>query len=231
VVNSFFGFLKKKTGVVCLSKGVELKTNKFMSEVLAEVLPSGQPWALCGGPMLSEEIMKGQAGVAVLASKNSLAFKKLIKLFSGSSICLEATNDTISVAVCGVLKNIYAMALGMVDELGWGSNAKAWLVEKSLAEMESVVKKFGGQGKTVYGAAGLGDLLATGFSSFSKNREAGRTIAKTGKCCQGGEGLISFPAILKKLGPQIKKYPVLLALKKILVQKQHAQKALQDFIG
>ncbi|MFA6131668.1 MAG: hypothetical protein WC702_01175 [Patescibacteria group bacterium] len=229
-VNAILPFLKKKTGLVCLSKGVELKTNKFMSEVLSEILPVGQPFALCGGPMLAEEIMQGKPGVSVLATKNSAAFKKLVSLCSGSAIRFETTNDLIGVAAAGVLKNIYAVALGLVDELGWGANAEAWLVSQSLSEMEKITVKLGGKTETVCYTAGLSDFIATGFSSYSKNRATGVAIAKTGKFSVVGEGVISFPAVWKRLGPSTKNYPLLVILQNILISKKNAKKLFEKYL-
>jgi len=223
-------FLKKKTGVVCLSKGVELKSNKFMSELLVEILPSGQPFALMGGPMLAEELMQGKPGVSVLATKNIAAFKKLVNVFSGSAVRLETTNDLIGTAVSGVLKNIYAMALGFSEGLGWGANAEAWLVSECLTEMERITDKFGGKMETVCYTAGLSDLIATGFSPYSKNRMTGVTMAKTGKCCVGGEGAVSFPAVWQRLGLSAKKYPLLVILHQILNNQKNVKKTFDNYL-
>lgn len=229
-VDSILPFLKKKTGVICLSKGIELKSKKFMSELLTEILPSGQPFALLGGPMLAEELMQGKPGVSVLATKNIVAFKKLVSLFFNSLVRLETTNDLIGVAVSGVLKNIYAMALGFADGLGWGSNAQAWLISECLTEMEKIVKKSGGKLETVYYTAGLSDLVATGFSPYSKNRATGVMMAKTGKCCVGGEGAISFPAVWQRLGSSTKKYPLLVILHQILNNQKNVKKIFENYL-
>jgi glycerol-3-phosphate dehydrogenase (NAD(P)+) len=223
-------FLKKKTIVVAVSKGIEQKTNKFIPEVVDELVPVCQPFVFCGGPMLSEEIIKGEHGIAVMASRSLAVFKRLEKMFEGSAICLEYNKDVLGVAVSGVLKNIYVIALGIANGLGWGANAQAWLVTQCLSEMKDLAVGFGVEAKTVYSTAGLGDLIATGFSPYSKNRESGRLLAETGKCCFVGEGAVSFPSILKKLGSQIKKYPVLSALEKVLIKKQHAKKVFQGLI-
>jgi glycerol-3-phosphate dehydrogenase (NAD(P)+) len=222
-------FLKKKTGVICLSKGVELKTKKFMPEALAEILPPGQPFAMCGGPMLAEEIMQGQPGVSVLATKHAAAFKKLVALFSGSAVRLELSRDLIGVAVAGVLKNIYAMALGIADGLGWGANAEAWLVSQALIEMKKITIRLGGKVETVCYTAGLSDFIATAFSPYSKNRESGRVIAKTGKFTGGGEGFVSFPAVWKCLGSSAKKYPLLSLLKNVLLDHKDAKKLFESY--
>lgn len=222
-------FLKKKTGVVCLSKGVELKTNKFMPEVLVEILPADQPFALCGGPMLAEELMQGKPGISVLATKDIVAFKKLINLFSGSAVRLEQTDDLIGTAAAGVLKNIFATIIGIASGLGWGVNAEAWLVSECLSEMEKITVKFGGKIETVCRTAGLSDLVATGFSPYSKNRETGIMLAKTGQCCAGGEGMVSFPAVWERLGAAAKNYPLLVILRKILINHQDVKKLFENY--
>ena len=135
VVLNIKKMLNKKTGLVCLSKGVELKTKKIMPEVLKEILPVGQPFAMLGGPMLAGELKTKKPGVAVLASKNLKVFINLQKIFSDSIVRLEITTDIVGTAWSGVLKNVYAMALGMADGLGWGANAQAWLLSECLTEM------------------------------------------------------------------------------------------------
>jgi len=228
-VLSFKKLLTKKTGIICLSKGVEVKTQKIMPEVLKEVLPTSQPFAMLGGPMLAEELMQNKPGVSVLASKNLKAFANLEKLFVGTAVRLETTNDVIGTAWSGVLKNVYAMALGMVDGLGWGANAQAWLLSECLTEMEKITVIMGGKNETVCYTAGLSDLVATGFSPYSKNRETGRVITQTQKCCVGGEGSVSFPAIWKKLGTKIKIFPVLSIVEKILIKHQDAKKLFEKY--
>lgn len=228
-VSAIVPFLKKKTRVICLSKGVEVRSRKFMPEVLREILPTNQPLALCGGPMLAEELLQGKPGIAVLATKTPATFKALFYLLKGSCLRLEQTNDLIGTAASSVLKNIYALALGMADGLGWGANAQAWLVSECLSEMEKIILKFGGKMETVCYTAGLSDLIATGFSPFSKNRETGAVLARTGKCCVGGEGATSFPAVWQRLGASAKNYPILFMLRKILVNHQNVQKLFKDY--
>lgn len=225
----FKNFLNKKTGVICLSKGVEVKSQKIMPEVLREILPIGQPMALLGGPMLAEELMQNKPGVSVLAGKNLKAFTDLEKLFAGTTVRLETTSDVIGAAWSGILKNIYAMALGMVDGLGWGANAQAWLLSECLTEMEKITVMMGGKTETVCYTAGLSDLLATGFSPYSKNRETGRVVAQTHKCCVGGEGAISFPTVWKKLGAKRKIFPILNIIKKVLIKRQDAKKLFENY--
>jgi len=229
VVQTISSLLRKKTGVICLSKGVELKTKKFIPEVLRELLPVGQPFALCGGPMLAEELMQKKPGVSVLASRKLPAFANLSKLLSGSVIRLELSSDIMGVAASGVLKNIYAMALGVASELGWGANAEAWLVSQCLTEMEKITVKLGGREETVCYTAGLGDLIATGFSPYSKNRQTGSELVKTGKCCVGGEGATSFPAVWSRLGVLTKNFPILIMLRKIIIQHQNAKKLFENY--
>lgn len=228
-VQAILPWLKKETKIICLSKGVELKTKKFMSEVLVEILPAKQAFALCGGPMLAEELRLDKPGVSVLATKDLKVFQKVSELFSGSLIRWELTSDVTGVAWSGVLKNVYAMALGIADGLGWGNNAQAWFLSQSLTEMEKITVMMGGKTATVCYTAGLGDLVATGFSPYSKNRETGRVIAQTQKCCVGGEGAISFPAVWSRLGKEAKKFPILFMLYKILIKNQNAQALFQKY--
>ncbi len=216
--------------VVSLTKGLEEKTLKTADEVLKEVLPKDSVMCILGGPMLSGELKKGNIGVAVAAIKNEIEFLKIKNLLSGMNVFLEYSNDVHGVALVGVLKNVYAFGLGVIDALELGNNFKGWWVQKSLQEMARMISDLGGNGKTALDVAGLGDLVATGFSNNSKNFRSGQEFVKTGKCLLKGEGFVSLPLVFELLKKDFKNYPLLVSLRSIVIDCAEPKGRLLDLI-
>lgn len=223
-------YLSEKTLVVCLSKGIEERTLKTVDLVLGEVLGLKQPLAILSGPMLAEELMSGKNGFAALASKNKKDFSVISDIFSGTNLKTEYSKDMKGVALCGVLKNIYALGLGICDGLNLGSNAKGKLAGEAVKEMAEIVKYLGGKKESVLSEAGLSDLIATAFSSFSRNREVGEELAKTGVCCLESEGFKSVNSMAKLLGKKAGKLPFFNTLKLIILENQKPKDVFKNIL-
>ena len=220
-------FLKSRAIVVFLSKGLD-QGGKTVPELAEEMLP-GQTFALLSGPMLAEEIKKGFGGAAVAASKSSKARRVMSELFAGSSLRVEASSDVRGVALASVLKNIYAVALGIADGLAWGGNKKGWLADQAIGEMEKIVPMLGGRAKSVLSPAGIADLIATGFSSYSSNRQGGDELVKSGICCKKSEGFVSLPPLAARLGQQVSQFPLFSLLQRVFEQHEDAKAAFAAF--
>ncbi|MFH1145909.1 MAG: NAD(P)H-dependent glycerol-3-phosphate dehydrogenase [bacterium] len=198
--------LKPRTILVAIAKGLEPDSGKTTAKVLEEE-SNKHSWALLHGPILAEEIAQGMPTQAVLASKKKTAAKKVSSLFK-PPLTSVITSDTAGVAWAGALKNIYALAFGMADGLGWGMNAKGMLLVQAVKEMTEIGLKMGGKKQTFLGLAGLGDLTATAFSQHSRNRKVGEELAKTGACCLPSEGVQALDLLSKHL-PDIAGFPLL----------------------
>lgn len=216
--------------VVSLTKGLEEKTLKTADQILEEILSKDSAICVLGGPMLSGELKKGNIGVAVAAIKNEAEFLKIKNLFSGTNIFWEYTDDIHGVALVGILKNVYAFGLGIIDALDLGSNFKGWWVQISLQEMARIIADLGGNEKTACGVAGLGDFVATGFSPDSKNFRSGQEFVKTGKCLLKGEGFISLPLVFDLMKQDLADYPVLASLRSIVIDCVEPKGRLLDLI-
>ncbi len=171
--------LDPRQTVLNTAKGLERGTFRRMSQVLADELgPRFQDAiASLGGPAIAIEMARGQP-TAVVVGGSAKGAALVQAVFQGESCTVETTTDIAGVELCGVLKNVYAIALGMCDGLDYGANTKASLATLALAEMATVCQALGGRSETAYGLAGLGDLLATGYSPHSRNRTLGETLAK-----------------------------------------------------
>jgi glycerol-3-phosphate dehydrogenase (NAD(P)+) len=165
--------------VICATKGLERPSGKRMSEVLTETWGHRQPRLVAlSGPNLSAEIAAGMPAVSVAASLEEAAACETQCLLSNNLFRLYTNSDIIGVELCGALKNIMAIGAGIVDGLGFGSNAKAALLTRGLAEMQRLGLKLGARTATFAGVAGIGDLLATCNSPRSRNYTVGRRLAE-----------------------------------------------------
>jgi glycerol-3-phosphate dehydrogenase (NAD(P)+) len=179
-IKAVSGYLKGSMLVVSAAKGLEISSNKRMSQVIAdEISPSFWP-NICvhSGPNLSAEILRGLPAVAVVAAWNEIIAHKAQKLLNTPSICLYTNNDVIGVELGGSLKNIIALGAGIADGLGFGDNAKAALITRGLTEITALGVTLGANPLTFSGLTGLGDLITTCSSPLSRNHYVGVELTK-----------------------------------------------------
>lgn len=227
-MESISGYLRKETILISLTKGIEASSLKTVPEMIEELAP-GNSYAVLGGPMLAEELVRGRGGRGVIGSKSRLVFENVKSLFSGTDLMMEWSTDVRGVALAGIVKNIYAVALGIVSCFGWGDNLRGWFLSQAFQEMLEIVSILGGKPVTALGPAGLGDLVATGFSPYSRNRRAGDELVRTGKCLVKSEGLLSLPSLLTLLGKKKDKFPLLKVLEKVCINGENAKKVFIAF--
>jgi len=217
-------FLGPKTVVISLAKGLEAKGCLTMPEVMAEEFGRGQPIGVLGGAMIAEEIFRGEPAIGVLGAFQSQVWNFIKPLFKDSCLHLSVSSDVRGVAFASVLKNIYSLAIGVADGLGWGVNAKGYLTAMSFHEMDHVTSALRVSSETILGPAGLGDFIATSSSLESRNRLTGELIAK-GKPLPPSEGIKAIPCIAKEIGSFADHMPIFLALQKS-IKKPHETKKL-----
>jgi glycerol-3-phosphate dehydrogenase (NAD(P)+) len=162
--------------ILSLVKGIEEGSHARMSQVIADELP-GRPVAVLSGPNLAREIAAGKPAGSVVASEDAPLADDLALLLGRDRFRVYTNPDVIGVELAGALKNIVALAAGMVDGLGYGDSAKAGIITRGLAEMTRLGVAAGAQPATFAGLAGVGDLIATCMSPLSRNRRAGELIA------------------------------------------------------
>lgn len=162
--------------VVSATKGLESRTHKRMSEVIHE--ETRRPVACITGPNHAEEVSVGQPTAAVLAYPEMALAKEWADLFATRTFKAYPRRDLVGAEVCGAYKNVVALAGGMADGLGWGDNCAACLITLGIDEMVELARLFGADERTVYGLAGIGDLVATVTSDHSRNRFYGRELGK-----------------------------------------------------
>ena len=162
--------------VLNVGKGLEEDTDKRLSEVLAEELRRQRGIAVMGGPAIASEFARGVPTAVIVAAADAALAAEIQGTLQNDFFKVETTRDVIGVELGSCLKNAYAIALGMCDGAGYGTNTKAFLASVALAEMARLSQALGGQPQTLYGLAGLGDLLTTGFNPHSRNRTLGERL-------------------------------------------------------
>ena len=226
VLSDVSPYLQSGAIVVSFAKGIETDSHKTIDQVIEESLPSDQPFALCLGPMLADELKAGMQGVAVIATRNTHTYDELAELFSGTMLLVEHSLDVRGIALAGILKNVYAMLLGVVDALGMGLNMKGYFTAKALTEMRQLLPLLGGRAETVDGIGCLADFVATSYSAYSRNRRFGEEIVRHGKSEVRGEGIASFESLLALIGKKREEYPLLSALRTIIIENADAKSAI-----
>lgn len=230
VLSSALPFLPKDAVVVSLAKGIEVETRKTMDQVMEESLPPGTRYALLGGPLLAEELALGMLGIGVIGTKEKATFDQIHTVFDVSILRLEWLDDPHLTALLGVLKNIYAIVLGIAGGLEWGLNAKGWLTALAIREMNNIVQALHGENKNVINTAGIGDFIATAYSPYSRNRKFGQQIVKTGTGDLKSEGCVALPSLIALLGKQASSFPMLIALHQIIFEHQDAKTTFEQLV-
>jgi glycerol-3-phosphate dehydrogenase (NAD(P)+) len=161
------------------SKGVEPGTFATMGDIVAREIPAlrGKVWTL-SGPSFAREVARGVHTGLMLGGPLGAKSRLLAGLFHGGKIAVTPWPDRVGVELGGSLKNVIAVGAGILDGLGAGANTKAALLVRGLEEMSRLIRASGGRADTVYGLAGLGDLIATGTSNESRNRAYGEKLGK-----------------------------------------------------
>jgi glycerol-3-phosphate dehydrogenase (NAD(P)+) len=159
--------------VLSLTKGLDPGTGLRLSEVV-----EGRPVAVLSGPNHAEEIAQGLPAAAVISSADEELATRLQHAIISTRFRVYCNNDLVGVELAAAAKNVMALAAGGVDGFGFGDNAKSALITRGLAEMARLGVASGARGETFSGLAGMGDLIVTCFSRYSRNRRAGELIAQ-----------------------------------------------------
>ncbi|HEY8913131.1 NAD(P)H-dependent glycerol-3-phosphate dehydrogenase [Lacisediminihabitans sp.] len=210
--------------VVSLMKGVEKGTRFRMSEVIQQELQIDESRiAVASGPNLALEIAKEQPTAAVVASTSLETATMVAELATNPYFRSFVNTDVIGTEFGGVLKNLIAVAIGIVDGVGYGENTKASIITRGLVEMTDFAVAYGGLAQTLSGLAGLGDLIATCESPLSRNNTAGRLLGQgysftdvVAQMNQTAEGLSSVAPILELAAAKGVDMPIVLQVAGVL---------------
>jgi glycerol-3-phosphate dehydrogenase (NAD(P)+) len=166
--------------LVSASKGIEVDTLETVDEVLADVLPTeiSRRASFLSGPSFALEVARGHPTAVTMASRNTAAAEAAQRLFQTGTFRVYTTSDVRGVELGGSLKNVMAIAAGVVDGLGFGHNTTAALITRGLAEMTRLGVALGADPVTFAGLAGMGDLILTCTGGLSRNRTVGVELGR-----------------------------------------------------
>jgi glycerol-3-phosphate dehydrogenase (NAD(P)+) len=164
--------------LVSATKGLESDSLDRMSQIMAEETGPGHPIAVLSGPSFALEVARGMPTAVVVASADPAATTRVQALLKGSTLRLYASDDVTGVEFGGALKNVIAIAAGVVEGLGIGHNAMAALITRGLVEMSRLACAEGSRRDTLAGLSGLGDLVLTCTGDLSRNRRVGIELGR-----------------------------------------------------
>jgi glycerol-3-phosphate dehydrogenase (NAD(P)+) len=222
--------------LVSATKGLETGTLQRMSEVAAAEAP-GRPVVVLSGPSFALEVAQAQPTTVVVASRDRAAAERVQRAVSGETFRAYTSDDVAGVELAGALKNVIAIAAGVLHGLGYGHNTLAALITRGLAEMSRLAVALGGRADTLAGLAGLGDLVLTCTGALSRNRQvgqalgAGRSLAEamsaTHMVAEGVSTARAACALAERAGVEM---PIAREMKAVLHEGKDPRTALTDLM-
>lgn len=171
-------FISASYRIAWATKGLEPVKGLFLNQVVMDVLGQDRSCAVLSGPSFAKEVAHGLPTAVTVASNDASFLKAVATYFHNDVFSIYTTDDLIGVQLGGVVKNILAVAAGISEGLGFGSNAVAALITRGLAEMMSLGEALGAKRETLMGLAGCGDVILTCTDNQSRNRRLGLALAK-----------------------------------------------------
>jgi glycerol-3-phosphate dehydrogenase (NAD(P)+) len=233
-------FLASKPFIVSLTKGIEENSLKRMSEVMEEVFPSEfhSRIAVLSGPSFAREVAESHPTAIVVGSKNPELAKEIQTLVSNLYFRAYSSDDMIGVELAGASKNVIAIATGISDGFGFGSNSMAGLVTRGLAEMTRLGLKLGARLETYAGLAGIGDLVLTCTGRLSRNRHVGYELGK-GKILKDivsgmkmiAEGISTTKSVRQLAQREKVELPICEQVFQIIYRRKDPKQALYDLMS
>jgi glycerol-3-phosphate dehydrogenase (NAD(P)+) len=230
VIKSLAQTMKTNTPVIACAKGIEHGTHKFMTEIIAECAPAAMP-AILSGPSFAADVARGLPTAVTIAASDDNAARDLAHAFNSGTFRPYHSSDVRGVEIGGSVKNVLAIASGIVTGRGLGASASAALTTRGFAEMMRFGKAFGAKAETLTGLSGLGDLILTCSSPQSRNFSYGVALAK-GVAPDGklAEGAFTAPVILEMARAKNIDMPISIAVAAVLAGKLSVDQAIESLL-
>lgn len=231
------GKIQDKQIIVDVAKGIEDETFYTMTEIIGEELPESNPVVL-SGPSHAEEVGRGIPTSVVIGAKDKDTAKFVQQLFANDYFRTYISPDMKSIELGGALKNIIALAAGVIDGLGFGDNTEAALITRGIKEITRLGVEMGGHRRTFYGLSGMGDLIVTCGSKHSRNRRAGELIGKGYTLDEAikevnmvVEGAVSAKAAMSLVKKYNVEAPIIEAVNKVLFENISAKDITKELMN
>lgn len=224
---------------VSATKGIEIHTQMRMEEVVRDVLHAvfAPRYVALSGPSFALEVAQDQPSAIVAASSDAEAAKAVQAALSSSRFRVYTNTDVVGVEIGGAVKNVMAIATGVVNGLGLGYNSVTALITRGLAEMTRLAVKLGGRGETLAGLAGMGDLVLTCLGNLSRNRQVGvalgqgrtleQIISETRQVAEGVKTAKATHELAQRLGVEM---PITEGVYRMLYEGKTPQQLLQELM-
>jgi glycerol-3-phosphate dehydrogenase (NAD(P)+) len=238
VMEELAGEVRDGVAVISASKGIETETLRRMDEVAEETLGLETNRFCClSGPTFAREVVRGDPSAAVLACPDLELATVLQEAFSDHHLRCYAGTDLVGVELAGALKNVIAIAAGIVDGLGLGFNTQAALMTRGLHEITRLGVALGAEAETFRGLAGMGDLVLTCTGGLSRNRTLGQRLGRgesleqiLGSMREVVEGVRTSPAAARLAREHEVVMPITEAMSRLLKGETDAQTALRELM-
>jgi glycerol-3-phosphate dehydrogenase (NAD(P)+) len=224
--------------IASISKGLDPKTLQPLIQEELRLLPPKlrKRVAAIGGPAVATEMAKGSPTAFLIACRDKKAGAKLERLLASKTVKVALTRDLVGVGLAAALKNVYAIALGLCDGLGYPTNAKALVLTLAVEEMAHLLAKAGAHPSTAMSLAGLGDLVVTGLSPHGRNRTYGEKLVGATSKLPSDLGLTTVEGIAAtkagvKLAAKLKAHaPLMLTIDRCLRARDHFHVPFVNFL-
>lgn len=229
IVTHIAPLLKKSSICVSIAKGLD-ESGKTAAQIFKDILNSKNSYALLYGPMISEEICAERFAFAQLGCLDRSVYNKIHSCFQNTHLFIEHTTDIPGISWSVILKNVYAMIFGMIDELRLGNNVRGFLSVAALREISRIAHQMGGNENSSYHLAGLGDLITTATSEDSHHHTLGRMLARAETGNITGEGVHTLEMVCKYRLFKIADYPLFQLIQNIVEQPVNVPQKINRFI-
>ncbi|XP_021861590.1 glycerol-3-phosphate dehydrogenase [NAD(+)] 2, chloroplastic isoform X2 [Spinacia oleracea] len=224
---------------ISLSKGLELNTLRMMSQIIPQALKNPrQPFVALSGPSFASELMNKLPTAMVVASRDKKLVNQVQQLLASERLRINTSSDVTGVEIAGALKNVLAIAAGIVVGMELGNNSMAALVAQGCSEIRWLAKKMGANSATLTGLSGTGDIMLTCFVNLSRNRTVGVRLGSGEKLedilssmNQVAEGVTTAGAVISLAQKYNVKMPVLTAVARIIDNELTPQAAVLELMS
>jgi len=237
IILKFKKIYKKEMMFVNCSKGIEHNSQLLISNLIKKIIPKAKV-AVLSGPSFAIEVAKKKPTAVTIASKNQNDAKKLAKLINSRNFRCYYTNDIIGVQFGGIIKNILAIASGIVEGQKLGSNAKSALITRGLVEMKRIGLTYGAKESTFNGLSGLGDLILTCNDNLSRNFTTGLLVGKGKEIRKTikfkttiSEGIINSKTIFELSKKKKIEMPICESVYKILYKNNKIKETIEKILS
>jgi glycerol-3-phosphate dehydrogenase (NAD(P)+) len=232
VVTSLAPSLRPHTPLVACAKGIEHRTGKFMSEIIAECAPNAVP-AILSGPSFAVDVARCLPTAVTIAAADATIARALAQAINSDTFRPYHATDVRGVELGGAVKNVLAIAAGIVTGRELGASALAALTTRGFAELVRFGKAYGAKTETMMGLSGLGDLILTCSTPQSRNFSLGVTLAKSGRADTNGklaEGAFTAPALLEIARAKKIEMPITEAVAAVLAGELSVDAAIESLL-